>query len=99
MPHCLEGTDGWQIDAALAVEDAPVFDKPGFGSPALIEYLRALRPVHRHLRHHERDDDQGCAAGGPAVRARGLLRRRHRAEPRDRPAGHADVPDLDRVNA
>lgn len=42
VPHCLEGTDGWQIDAALAVEDAPVFDKPGFGSPALIEYLRSL---------------------------------------------------------
>ena len=34
--------DGWQIDAALAVEDAPIFDKPGFGSPALIEYLRSL---------------------------------------------------------
>ena len=42
VPHCLEGTDGWQIDAALAVENAPVFDKPGFGSPALIEYLRSL---------------------------------------------------------
>ena len=42
VPHCLEGTDGWQIDAALAVEDAPVFDQPGFGSPALIEYLRSL---------------------------------------------------------
>ncbi len=42
VPHCLEGADGWQIDAALAVEDAPVFDKPGFGSPALIEYLRSL---------------------------------------------------------
>lgn len=42
VPHCLEGTDGWQIDAALAVEDAPVFDKPGFGSPAMIEYLRSL---------------------------------------------------------
>ena len=42
VPHCLGGTDGWQIDAALAVEDAPIFDKPGFGSPALIEYLRSL---------------------------------------------------------
>ena len=27
VPHCLEGTDGWQIDAALPVLDAPVFDK------------------------------------------------------------------------
>ena len=42
VPHCMEETEGWQIDAALAVEDAPVFDKPGFGSPALIEYLRSL---------------------------------------------------------
>ena len=102
VPHCLEGPDGWQIAAALAVEDAPVFANPGFGSPAVAPGARGRgihRPVHRHLRHHERDDDQGCAAGGPAVRARGLLRRRHRAEPRDRPAGHADVSDLDRVNA
>ena len=32
VPHCMEGTAGWQIDAALPVLDAPVFDKPGFGS-------------------------------------------------------------------
>ena len=30
VPHCMEGTD------------APVFDKPGFGSPALIDYLKGL---------------------------------------------------------
>ena len=42
VPHCLEGSDGWQIDAALPVMDAPVFDKPGFGSPALIDYLSHL---------------------------------------------------------
>lgn len=36
------GTAGWQIDAALPVLDAPVFDKPGFGSPALIDYLKGL---------------------------------------------------------
>ena len=36
VPHCIEETEGWQIDAALPVLDAPVFDKPGFGSPALI---------------------------------------------------------------
>ncbi|MFR7743098.1 MAG: cysteine hydrolase family protein [Acutalibacteraceae bacterium] len=40
VPHCMEGTAGWQIDAALPVLDAPVFDKPGFGSPALIDYLK-----------------------------------------------------------
>lgn len=42
VPHCMEGTAGWQIDAALPVPDAPVFDKPGFGSPALIDYLKGL---------------------------------------------------------
>ena len=31
-----------RIDAALPVPDAPVFDKPGFGSPALIDYLKGL---------------------------------------------------------
>lgn len=42
VPHCMEGTAGWQIDAALPVLDAPVFDKHGFGSPALIDYLKGL---------------------------------------------------------
>lgn len=42
VPHCMEGTAGWQIDAALPVLDAPVFDKSGFGSPALIDYLKGL---------------------------------------------------------
>ena len=47
VPHCMEGTDGWQIDAALPVLDAPVFDKPGFGSPALIEFLKGLPALER----------------------------------------------------
>lgn len=42
VPHCMEGTAGWQIDAVLPVLDAPVFDKPGFGAPALIDYLKGL---------------------------------------------------------
>ena len=49
VPHCLEGTDGWDVVSIIPndvimeqVEDAPIFDKPGFGSPALIEYLRSL---------------------------------------------------------
>lgn len=42
VPHCLEGGDGWQIDAALPVGASLVFDKPGFGSPALIDYLTHL---------------------------------------------------------
>ena len=47
VPHCMEGTEGWQIDAALPVLDAPVFDKPGFGSPALIEFLKGLPALER----------------------------------------------------
>ena len=47
VPHCMEGTAGWQIDAALPVLDAPVFDKPGFGSPALIDYLKGLPELER----------------------------------------------------
>ena len=47
VPHCIEETEGWQIDAALPVLDAPVFDKPGFGSPALIEYLKRLPELER----------------------------------------------------
>ena len=42
VPHCIAGTDGWQIDAALDAAGSTVFDKPGFGSPALIEYLKGL---------------------------------------------------------
>ena len=45
VPHCMEGTEGWLIDAALPVLDAPVFDKPGFGSPALIDYLKFLQEL------------------------------------------------------
>ena len=47
VPHCMEGTAGWQIDAALPVLDAPVFDKPGFGSTALIDYLKGLPELER----------------------------------------------------
>ena len=42
VPHCITGTDGWQIDAALDAADSPVFDKPGFGSPALVDWLKRL---------------------------------------------------------
>ena len=46
VPHCLEGTDGWQIDAALAVEDAPIVDKPACASPASNKEQRSL-PAHQ----------------------------------------------------
>lgn len=40
--HCLENSEGWQLHPALAVQDAPVFNKPCFGSIQLAEYLRQL---------------------------------------------------------
>ncbi|MDE5781120.1 MAG: cysteine hydrolase [Lachnospiraceae bacterium] len=42
VPHCLKGTDGWQIAnelKALMAEDTKIFDKPAFGSVELAEYL------------------------------------------------------------
>lgn len=44
VPHCIKGTDGWQLDrklAALRADNMKVFDKPTFGSTELAEYLKA----------------------------------------------------------
>ncbi len=55
VPHCIENTDGWQLDPALDTAGAMIFDKPSFGSEALVRYLKSLqrfalrrvrRPVH-----------------------------------------------------
>lgn len=46
--HCIEGTDGWQLDKKLEVlitDDMKIFDKPTFGSVALAEYLRADQEI------------------------------------------------------
>ena len=42
--HCVRGTEGWQLrpEIAEALGDAPIFEKPAFGSVALAEYLRTL---------------------------------------------------------
>ena len=42
VPHCIERTDGWQIDPALDTKGALIFDKPSFGSEALVRYLKSL---------------------------------------------------------
>lgn len=42
VPHCIKGTDGWQIAnelKSLMAADAKIFDKPAFGSVELAEYL------------------------------------------------------------
>ncbi len=41
VPHCIEGTDGWQIcDAVKPLIQGKVFDKPSFGSVELGQMLR-----------------------------------------------------------
>ena len=43
VPHCIKGTEGWQISGRLAGfvdEDTRVFDKLTFGSVELAEYLK-----------------------------------------------------------
>ena len=38
--HCIEGTEGWEIESSLQLEDAMVFDKITFGSPELAAYIQ-----------------------------------------------------------
>ena len=44
VPHCIEGTDGWQIrsDVFAAAPGAKIFDKPTFGSTALAEAVKEM---------------------------------------------------------
>jgi len=43
VPHCIKGTDGWQIrkeiEALLMEKNAPIIDKPTFGSFNLLDSL------------------------------------------------------------
>lgn len=45
VPHCIKGTDGWQISDKLIVGDSKVIDKPTFGSFELAEYISCLGDV------------------------------------------------------
>ena len=42
VPHCIEGSDGWQIKAVLEPEEDRIVDKPTFGSYELVELLREI---------------------------------------------------------
>lgn len=45
VPHCIKGSEGWQIRAELdALRKTPVFDKPTFGSVALMEHMVKTQP-------------------------------------------------------
>lgn len=52
VPHCIEGTQGWELapelEAVRAERRAPVFDKPSFGSLDLARWLvsqNAAEPI------------------------------------------------------
>jgi len=42
VPHCIRGTEGWQIRTELQQAGAEVVDKPTFGSRALAEKLSEM---------------------------------------------------------
>ncbi len=45
VPHCIKGSDGWQISDKLEVGESTVIDKPTFGSIELSEYVAGLDGV------------------------------------------------------
>lgn len=42
VPHCIRGTEGWEISAALPVKDSMIIDKPAFGSMELASYVKKM---------------------------------------------------------
>ena len=46
VPHCIAGTDGWQIAPSLQPYATEIIDKPTFGSTALGERLQAMNAQH-----------------------------------------------------
>lgn len=48
VPHCIKGTEGWEISAELPVKaDALITDKPSFGSVELGNYVSRLSGLER----------------------------------------------------
>ena len=46
VPHCIKGTDGWQIRAELdALRKTEAIDKLTFGSSALVDVLKAEKNI------------------------------------------------------
>lgn len=49
VPHCIKGTEGWEICGALKAlqnEDTRIFDKLTFGSTELAEYLKTVSDLN-----------------------------------------------------
>lgn len=50
VPHCIKGTEGWQIDqklASLRTDDMKAFDKQTFGSIELAAYLKENKELEQ----------------------------------------------------
>lgn len=45
VPHCIKGSDGWEITSALDTENSMIIDKPTFGSYELSDYIASLTDV------------------------------------------------------
>ena len=45
VPHCIEGTHGWEISDELDTKDSMIINKPTFGSTELGEYLASLEDI------------------------------------------------------
>lgn len=45
VPHCIKGSDGWQISEKLTAGDSTVIDKPSFGSVELGDFLAGLEGI------------------------------------------------------
>ena len=45
VPHCIKGTEGWQINEKVYKEGCPIIDKPSFGSLELAEWVAAQELV------------------------------------------------------
>ena len=45
VPHCIKGSNGWEISALLDTEGSVIIDKPTFGSYELSDYIASLTDV------------------------------------------------------
>lgn len=47
VPHCIKGSDGWQISSELSVADSVIIDKHTFGSYTLAEHISSLPDIEK----------------------------------------------------
>lgn len=45
VPHCIKGSEGWEITSALDTSGCTIIDKPTFGSYELSDYVAGLSDV------------------------------------------------------